>query len=64
MKMLRLYQSDKGIWRYEVERYGKVSWSSLHTRDERVARATYERIKARIAPPGEGLVSSDRVTGD
>jgi hypothetical protein len=46
-RLLRLYRSDKGIWRYEIERDGEVRWSSLRTRSERVARAKYERL-ARI----------------
>ena len=44
-KLLRLYQSERGIWHYEIERWGKVYWSSLHTRDEVKARGMYERIK-------------------
>lgn len=50
-KVLRLYQSDKGIWRYEIARDGRVTWSSLHTRDECIARAAYERIVATYARP-------------
>jgi hypothetical protein len=45
-RLLRLYRSDKGVWRYDLERDGVVRYSSLRTRDERKARADYERIKA------------------
>lgn len=45
-RLVRLYQSEKGIWRYEIERGGVVRWASLHTRNELAARAAYERMKA------------------
>ncbi len=45
-RLLRLYQSEKGIWHYEIERDGIVKWSSLGTRDERVARRKYESLKS------------------
>jgi nitric oxide synthase oxygenase domain/subunit len=41
-----MFRSDRGIWRYEVERNGRLYWSSLHTRDEKKARTKYERMKA------------------
>ena len=44
-KPLRLYQSENGIWRYDIERNGKVYYASLHTRDEAKARAVYERME-------------------
>ena len=46
---LRLYQSDRGIWRYDIERNGKVYYASLHTRDEARARAFYERMEKTLA---------------
>jgi hypothetical protein len=45
MKFLRLYQSDKGIWRYEIERNGKVYWTSLRTRSRTKAERDYRRMK-------------------
>ena len=48
-KLRRLYQADNGIWRYEIERTGKVYWSSLHTRDEAKARGVYERMAKTLA---------------
>ena len=48
-KLRRLYQADNGIWRYEIERTGKVYWSSLHTRDEAQARGVYERMAKMLA---------------
>ena len=48
-KLIRLYQADNGIWRYEIERTGKVYWSSLHTRDEAKARGVYERMAKTLA---------------
>lgn len=45
-RVLRLYRTDKGIWHYEIERDGRVYWSSLHTKKEILARARFERIKA------------------
>ena len=48
MKFLRVYQSDSGFWHYDVERDGVVRWSSLNTKDERKARAAYERLKANL----------------
>jgi hypothetical protein len=45
IRLLRLYRSDKGIWRYEIERDGQVRWSSLRTRNESVARRKFERMK-------------------
>lgn len=44
MKMLRLYRSEKGIWRYDIERNGEVRWASLRTRDKRKAREKYETL--------------------
>lgn len=43
-KLIRLYRSDKGIWRYEIERSGNLYHASLHTRDEAKARAVYDRM--------------------
>lgn len=37
MRLVSLYRSDKGIWRYEAERDGKLYWSSLGTRNETAA---------------------------
>lgn len=48
MRLVRLYQSEKGIWRYDIERHGIVHWSSLHTRDEAKARAAYERMRVKF----------------
>jgi hypothetical protein len=48
-KPLRIYQGENGIWRYEIERFGKVRWSSLHTRDESKARAVWDRMVAALA---------------
>ena len=48
-KLIRLFRGDNGIWRYEIERTGKVYWSSLHTRDEARARGVYERIERTLA---------------
>ena len=45
IRLLRLYRSEKGIWRYEIERDGKIYWSSLRTRDKRKAVEYYERYK-------------------
>ena len=56
-RLVRLYQSERGIWRYEIERGGgKVRWASLHTRDEAKARRMYERMKADNAQPASGGV--------
>ena len=44
MRYLRIYQSDKGIWHYEIERNGKITWSSLRTRDEGEARRKFARM--------------------
>jgi len=43
-RLKRLYRSDKGIWRYDIERNGKVYYASLHTRDEGKARSVYNRM--------------------
>ena len=48
IQVLRLYQSPRGIWHYEFERDGKLYWASLHTRSERIAQASYKRIKAKL----------------
>ena len=48
-KLIRLYQGANGIWRYEIERRGKVYWSSLHTRNEAHARGVYERMARTLA---------------
>ena len=48
-KLIRLFRGENGIWRYEIERTGKVRWSSLHTRDEAQARAMYDRIAKTLA---------------
>jgi hypothetical protein len=48
IRAVRLYCSRKGIWHYVVERDGKLSWSSLKTRDEKKARQRFEEIKARF----------------
>jgi hypothetical protein len=37
MRLVRVYQSDKGIWHYEFERNGKVYWASLRTRNATAA---------------------------
>ena len=50
MGIIRMYLSEKGIWRYEFKRLGQIYWASLHTRNEDVARAKYEEIMARINP--------------
>ena len=47
-RIVRLYQSDRGIWRYEVERDGELRWASLHTRDETKARRMFDRMRADI----------------
>ena len=47
-RLVRLFQSEKGIWRYEIEKRGKVFWASLNTRDERKAREFYERMERTI----------------
>lgn len=38
MKLIRIYQSDRGIWHVEFERDGRRLWSSLRTKDEREAK--------------------------
>jgi hypothetical protein len=48
-KPIRLYRSEKGIWRYDIERNGKTYYASLHTRDETKARATYDRMQKTLA---------------
>ena len=48
-KLIRLFRGENGIWRYEIERTGKIYWSSLHTRDEARARGIYERIERTLA---------------
>lgn len=45
---MRLYKSPGGMWHYETERDGKLYWSSLHTRNEDMAKIAYERIKAML----------------
>jgi hypothetical protein len=47
-RLMRLFQSEKGIWRYEIEKRGKRVWSSLNTRDEAKAREFYERMQRTI----------------
>jgi hypothetical protein len=44
-RLVRLYRSAKRIWRYEIERDGVIRWSSLHTRDEVVAREKYRKLQ-------------------
>lgn len=44
-RLLRLYRSEKGIWRYEIERNGELRWVSLHTKDEHKARLAYASLK-------------------
>jgi hypothetical protein len=46
IRLLRLFRSEKGIWRYEIERNGEVRWSSLRTRDEKKARAHYDKLRS------------------
>jgi hypothetical protein len=49
-KLKRLFRSERGIWRYEIERpNGDIRWSSLHTRDEQKARALYARMEQWLA---------------
>ena len=47
-RIVRLYQSDRGVWRYEAERDGELRWASLHTRDEAKARRMFDRMRADI----------------
>ena len=54
-RVLRLYCSRRGIWRYEFERDGKVYWSSLHTRSESNARARYEWLARITKVPSEAV---------
>lgn len=49
MRLLRLYRSDKGVWRYDLNRDGKVYWSSLRTRDEAKARMLYAKMQEAIS---------------
>ena len=49
-RLVRLFQSDKGIWRYEIERDGEVRWTSLHTRNEKRAREKYDRLEKWLKP--------------
>jgi hypothetical protein len=49
-RLVRLFKSDKGIWRYEIERDGEVRWASLHTRNEKRAREQYERLEKWLKP--------------
>ena len=44
-RLLRMYQSDKGIWHYEMERNGVKCFSSLRTRNDADARFAYERLR-------------------
>jgi hypothetical protein len=46
LRAVRLYQSDRGVWRVEIERDGVTKWSSLRTRNEKKAQAEFARIKA------------------
>ncbi len=45
IRLVRLYPSPKGIWRYEIERGGVIHWSSLHTRNEGEARRKYDALQ-------------------
>ena len=47
-RLVRLFRSERGIWRYEAERDGELRWASLHTRNEATARRMYERMKANV----------------
>ena len=47
-RIVRLYQSDRGVWRYEAERDGELRWASLHTSDEAKARRMFDRMRADI----------------
>ena len=47
-RLVRLFRSERGIWRYEIEKRGKIYWASLNTRDEVKARTWYERMKQTI----------------
>jgi hypothetical protein len=49
-RLVRLFKSDKGIWRYEIERDGEVRWTSLHTRNEKRAREKYDRLEKWLKP--------------
>lgn len=60
VKLLRLYRSEKGIWRYDLERDGKLFWASLHTRDEREARETYAKIKVNYEKYGGSFLAQVR----
>lgn len=43
---VRIYQSDRGIWRIEFEREdGSRRWSTLGTRDKAKAKAEFEKFK-------------------
>lgn len=52
-KFVRIYKSDRGIWRCEIERDGVLCWYSLRTKDDAEARRKAERQKALYerAPP-------------
>jgi hypothetical protein len=52
IRMVRLYRSDKGIWRYEIERDGQIRWSSLRTKNERIARQRFEKMKRDLEGAG------------
>jgi hypothetical protein len=56
IKLIRLYRSDKGIWRFEMERDGTLYWASLLTRDEAKARAKYERMERILAHAAEQIL--------
>lgn len=45
-RLVRLYRSLKGTWRYEIERDdGQLHWGSLHTKNEVRARERYRRLE-------------------
>ena len=50
-RLIRLFQSAKGVWRYEFARDGEVRWSSLRTRDEHKARKMYDAMRERHDEP-------------
>ena len=60
-RLLRLYRSDKGIWRYDIERDdGRVRWSSLNTRSEHIAWQKFERMKTTMAGAAEWYAQRER----
>ena len=45
IKLVRLFRAANGMWHYEIDRDGRLYWSSLGTRDEAKARARYQHMQ-------------------